>query len=379
MNKKFVLVLAAMLTLSITSCLAEQLEPLDFSKNSKDQKETKQNASGFGSSLDTKTKYYSNPSLKNSINKFKKGDYSGCLQELFSYVQVKPNDAVAYYYMGMAFTKIGDSDAAIKSYERVIAISKDPTLSEYATKGKNCLVYGPTCQPDETETAKNTPKEEPKAEPTKEEQLENFITSPYGNGLSPELEKQIKEEKLKNIQDTINRKDKLDNKDLEKIKKFDIENSSKVDTSDKLAKADPSDKEILKAIKTLRDAGMNVSVQAVPSKTTNSGQSGLVTGATSSSAITDAAINNNPVQQQAQQPINPAAAMMGGYVDPQMAQMSMMLGNNNNNSNNMMNMIPFLMQQQQNGQNIDPQVMQAIMMQQMMPSMDFGLGNNNNN
>ena len=378
MNKKFVLVLAAMLTLSVTSCLAEQLEPLDFSKNSKDQKETKQTASGFGSSLDTKTKFYQNPSLKNSISKFRRGDYSGCLQELFSYVQVKPNDAVAYYYMAMAFTKIGDSDAAIKSYERVIAISKDPTLSEYATKGKNCLVYGPTCQPDESEAAKNAPKEEPKAEPTKEEQLENFITSPYGNGLSPELEKQIKEEKLKNIQDTINRKDKLDNKDLEKIKKFDIENSSsKLNLPDRLAKAEPSDKDILKAIKTLRDAGMDVSVQAVPSKVTP--VSGQVTGATSSAAITDLSAENSTQQTAGQQPINPAAAMMGGYTDPQMAQISMMLGNNNNNNNNMMNMLPFLMQQQQNGQNIDPQVMQAIMMQQMMPSMDFGLSNNNNN
>ena len=80
---------------------------------------------------------------------------------------------------------------------------------------------------------------------------------------------------------------------------------------------------------------------------------------------------------QTQQPVNPAADMMGGYTDPQMAQISMMHGNNNKNKN-MMNMLPFLMQQQ-NGQNIDPQVMQAIMMQQMMPSMDFGINNNNNN
>ena len=121
---------------------------------------------------------------------------------------------------------------------------------------------------------------------------------------------------------------------------------------------------------------MNVSVQAVPSKSNSSG-SGAVTGATTSDALSSDTVKMP--QQDTQQPINPAAAMAGGYIDPQMAQMSMMLGNNNNNNNGMMNMLPFLMQQQQSGQNIDPQVMQAIMMQQMMPSMDFGLGNNNNN
>lgn len=377
MNKKFVLVLSALLALSTTACLAAELEPLDFSDNSSTQKETKQSADGFGSSLDTKTKYYQNPSLKSAIQKFKKSNYSGCLQELFSYVQVKPNDAVAYYYMAMSFTHIGDSKAAIKAYDRVITLATDPTLTEYATKGKNCLVYGPSCTPDETAVKQDDTSKEPQVEKTQEEKLEDFIKSPYGDGLSPELEKQIKEEKLKQIQDTINRKDRLENKDLEKIRKFDRENSSQVITGEKIAKADPSDKEILKAIKTLKDAGMTVSVQAVPNGTASS-QSGSMTGATSSNdlQLTD----TQPVQMPAQQPqlINPAAAMMGGYTDPQMAQVSMMLGNNNNNNNNMMNMLPFLMQQQ-NGQNIDPQVMQAIMMQQMMPSMDFGLNNNNNN
>ena len=376
MNKKIVLVLTALLALSAPVCIASNnLEPLDFSDNSSSKQETKQTADNFASSLDTKTKYYSNPSLKSAIQKFKKSNYAGCLQELFSYVQAKPNDAVAYYYMAMSLTHIGDKDAAIKAYERVIAIASDPTLTEYATKGKNCLVYGPTCAPDEEEgVGLKTDTQEPKEEPTQEEMLENFIQSPYGNGLSPELEKQIKEEKLKQIQDTINRKDKLEKNDLEKIRKFDRENSSQLKLNEKIAKADPSDKEILKAIKTLRDAGMNVSIQATPS---SGSQEGSVTGATSSSADLQTAVTNPVSPQQVNQQVNPAAAMAGGYTDPQMVQISMMLGNNNNNNNSMMHMLPFLMQQ--NGQNIDPQVMQAIMMQQMMPSMDFGLNNNNNN
>ena len=174
MNKKFVLVISALLALSTTACLAAELEPLDFSDNSSTQKETKQSADGFGSSLDTKTKYYQNPSLKSAIQKFKKSNYSGCLQELFSYVQVKPNDAVAYYYMAMSFTHIGDSKAAIKAYDRVITLATDPTLTEYATKGKNCLVYGPSCTPDETAVKQDDTSKEPQVEKTQEEKLEDF-------------------------------------------------------------------------------------------------------------------------------------------------------------------------------------------------------------
>ena len=352
MNKKFILTFSAFLALS-TVCMANNLEPLDFGSSST-KSEQKQSASGYGSSLDTKTKYYPNASLSSAVTKYKKGNYSGCLQELFSYVQKKPNDAVAYYYMGMAFTKIGDSDAAVKSYERVIAISKDPALTRYAQQGKDNLTGG---SDSNTQNAKSTTptKTAEQTEKEKQEAFDDFVKSPYGNGLSPELDKQLKEEKLKRIQETINKKDQLENKDLEKIRKFDIENSSsQAEDSLKIASASPSDKDILNAIKTLKDAGMNVSVQAAPAQSEKS-----------------------DVPVQTQQTYNPYAMMTGGYTDPQMAQMSMMLGNNNNNNNNMINMMPFLMQSQQNGQNIDPQVMQAIMMQQMMPSMDFGVSNNN--
>ena len=61
----------------------------------------------------------------------------------------------------------------------------------------------------------------------------------------------------------------------------------------------------------------------------------------------------------------------------QLAEMSMLLGNNNNNNNSMMNMIPFMMSQAQNGKNIDPRIMQAMIMNSMMP--DFGMNSNNNN
>ena len=161
--------------------------------------------------------------------------------------------------------------------------------------------------------------------------LDRFINAPYGNGLSPELNQQVKQKQLINIKETINKKDELEHQDIQRIKDFD-KNKSSFNDNDKIAQV--SDEEVLKAIKTLRDAGLTLSVQS-----------------------------ENPYSQMAQ------------YQDPRMAEMSMMLGNNNNNGNSMMNMLPMLMSQAQKGENIDPRVMQAMMMNSMMA--DFSFNNNN--
>ena len=68
--------------------------------------------------------------------------------------------------------------------------------------------------------------------------------------------------------------------------------------------------------------------------------------------------------------INPYQAQMP--MNDEYAQLSMMLGSNNNNNNNyMMNMLPMLMAQNNNGKNIDPQVLQSMMMNSMLPDFTF--------
>lgn len=57
--------------------------------------------------------------------------------------------------------------------------------------------------------------------------MDRFIKAPYGNGLSPELNQEVKQKELINIKETINKKDSLETKDLEKIKKFDNKSNSK--------------------------------------------------------------------------------------------------------------------------------------------------------
>lgn len=253
--------------------------------------------------------YYKNPSLNSAVNKYKKGNYSGCLQEMISLTKIDPSNPVVYYYMGMSYSKVGKKDQAVKAYEQVIKLNPDKTIKQYAIKGRDCLVGGPTC-------AEDTQNADP--------ELDSFINSPYGNGFSDELNGQVKLKQLENIQKTINQKQDLEEEDIQKIQKFD--QKSGIDTQDKIAEA--SDEDILKAIQTLKNAGVNVS-------------------------ITPAAMPN------------------------QYNEYALMLGNSNNNNNSMMNMVPFLLNQHQNGEKIDPQIIQAMMMNSMIPDFTFNDDNKN--
>ena len=94
---------------------------------------------------------------------------------------------------------------------------------------------------------------------------------------------------MSRIKDTINREQDLQLNDIKKIKDFDDKNSLNSDSSDKLAEV--SDEEILNAVKTLKKAGLNLTLQS-----------------------------DNPYQ-------------IMQYQDPRMIEMSMLLGNNNNYNN----------------------------------------------
>ena len=251
--------------------------------------------------------YYPNANMQSAVQKYKDGNFSGSLQELISLTKIDEGNPLVYYYMGMAYTQVGDSTSAVQAYERVIALSSDKTLVQYATKGRDCLTNGPACATEEVAT---------------EDELDKFINSPYGNGFSDSLNKQIRDKELRDLQKTINGKENLEDKDIERIHKYDNHESMSEETI-KIAQA--SDEDILNAIKTLKEAGVNVSVNPTP-----------------------------------------------GMMPSQYNDVSMMLGASNNNNNSMMNMmIPYMMSQNENGKNIDPQVMQAMMMNSMLPDFTF--------
>ena len=337
MNKKILLALTALLSLSTAVYAApnnlEEINPDDLSTSQRYQLEQAKNEQKALQSikLEKNEKFYPNANVKSAIAKYKKGNYIGCIQELYSLTEKDPSNALAYYYLAMAYANVGASSDAVSAYEKVISLGSNKFLVDYATKGRDCLTGGPACAPPPPPETDEKDEEVSKEEAA----LDEFINAPYGNGLSPELNLEMKKKELKNIQQTINKKEDLNKEDIQKIKQFDDKNKSDAGTNDKIASASPSDEDILNAIKTLKDAGVTVNVQ----------------------------------------PSGDMTAQMFAQ-NPQMAEMNLLLGNSNNNNNNMMNMIPFMMAQSQSGKNIDPRVMQAMIMNSMMP--DFGLNNDNN-
>lgn len=272
-----------------------------------------------------------------AIKKYKAGNYTGCLQDMQSVAAKDPSNAVAYYYIAMSYTQAGRQDKAIEAYSKVLALKPNPTLYEYAVTGKMCLETPDKCKYGDGSG-----------------ELEKMIKYNYGKGLSDEVKKTLEQKRLDVIKQEINKDKEIDSYDFRKFKDYSNQHS-KAEQPDKLAMAveendislfqkneqpkQPTNDEIIAALKVLNQAGLT-----------------------------------NFANPQAQYG-NP---MMNAQSE-EMAQMNMMLGGNNMQNNNgaMLNMLPFMMAQKQNGQNAyTPQLMQAMIMNSMMPDFNYNLDNN---
>lgn len=271
---------------------------------------------------------YKNPNFGHAKKSYNEGNYTGAAQELFAYLQKNPESAEAFYYLAMTLAALGDTNGAVQAYEKSITLTDDEGFRQIASKGRDCLIGGPLCAAvaEVLQTADPDP-------------LDEFINAPFEeDGFSPELKEQMKLKQLESIKNNINRKETLDPDEVQEIKEFDDEYSGAPDkksygeeiSGEKLALADVSNEDIVSAINTLRDAGMTVTIQ--PTVQTN-------------------------------------------FQNPQMAEMSMMLGSGQNSNNNdpMTQMLPYMMQAStsEGAQNINPQVVQAMMMSSMMNNLDF--------
>lgn len=323
MNKKLLLAIGLLLTFGSVSVFAAGVDKLPALNGNGSSEGTSEKAFDFSS----QRVYYPNATTKSIAAKYKMGNYSGCLQEIYSVLKKQPSNAIAYYYLALVNTRLDKKEEAVTAYEKVIELKPNQYLVDFATKGRDCLTGGPACHPETQQTQKQG---------EQLDDLDKFINAPYGNGLSPELNNEIRQKQLNNIKETINKKDNLEKPDIQKIKKFD---NSKSEAEETIKIAQVSDEDVLKAINTLKEAGVNVSVQSSES---------------------------NPYAQMSQ------------YQDPRMAEMSMLLGGNNNNNNTMNTVLPMLMTQAQKGENVDPRLMQAVMMNSMMSDFSFANSNNNN-
>jgi len=279
----------------------------------------------------------SNP-VRVAIRKYKIGNYTGCLQDCQSIVRRDPSNSVAYYYMAMSYVQAGKKDEAVAAYSRVLNLNPKTRLFEYATTGKRCL-----------ETPDKCVLESPKSQSS---EVDKFIATPTGGGLSAKVRDDLTDKHLQNVKNEINNNKDIDSYQLRKFKDF-TNSRSQIETNGDLAMAQkrPSNDEIVAAMKVLNAAGLNPYSQAQ--------QVGAI---------------STDVAQQAV--VNPYA-QTNNYQNPEMAQLSALMGGNNQpkDSNSMANMIPYMLSQNKNGSNnYSPQMMQAVIMNSMMP--DFNLGDN---
>lgn len=84
--------------------------------------------------------FYPNPSFDSIVEKYRRSDFAGCLQECISYVRQNPHDTLGFYYLAMCYTKVNDKDNAVLAYERVIMLNDNPMIVKYATNGRNCIM-----------------------------------------------------------------------------------------------------------------------------------------------------------------------------------------------------------------------------------------------
>lgn len=315
----------------------------------------------------TAQSFYSNPSLESIRAKYKKSNFAGCLQECISYVKLHPNDTLGFYYMAMCYTKVSDKENAIKAYEKVISLNANPMIVKYATNGRNCVLgedkekcYQNVNEPDliypyanignnvdltpvdpnvlinrnlvnlqnklspqavnenkDNKNGQHNGKDDDKNKinlpfATQDEQLDKFINAPYGNGLSPDLNKEYKQLQLRKIQESINTGDDSPEKDMNNvndIKHFDKQSDS---GTIKLAYVAPSD-EMKK-------------------------------------------LSQDPEFTQSQRELD---------------ELRMLLGNDSNSkssNDDLMNLVPYMSGQDKN---LSPEVIQAMMIKSMMPDFTF--------
>ncbi len=333
------------------------------------------------------------PLVAQAIRKYKQGNITGCIQDLTRYVRENKNveNQIVYYYLGMAYTRAGYQSRAEYCYFKANNLNPNNTLGKYAERGYYCVKGDPACY---------APTEQKKVQEAQTD-LDKFINAPYGNGLSADLNKEIERKRIERLRKEMNSDEELNKYEFKDFRDFankrgSIETNTLrllAQTPNLIASSQPSDEEVLKAIRVLNDAGLsNIAKQA---EMAQQAQNSRIETAPNNNAQVSSApevkseykpdVTREEFQRQMQRDM--MTAQMSQYSQP---NIGMLFGeknsNNNNNNNNMMNMLPFLMAQQAqqqaggqaNGQmQFTPEMLQTMMFSQMMPNLDFGSGNNN--
>ncbi len=317
------------------------------------------------------------PYIAKGIKAYKAGNYIGCIQNIRLHYLNSPKEKnqIAAYYLAMSFTQTGNKELATALYKDVIKMNPNNTLGQYAQKGLVCIETPDQCYTKVKVT---------KTENSKESELDRFVNAPYGNGLSSNLNKEIERKRLEKLRKEMNSDEELNKYEFKDFKEYSPRKSQLENSIDgiKLASAKPTDAEVLNAIRVLNDAGLGNIAQYAQQKQEASEQASSTVAQPEKKEVTSAYkpdLTREEYQQQIQREM--MQAQMAAMSQPNIGALFGEKNSNQNNmmNNNMMNMLPFMMAQQaQNGQQqaISPDIMQAMMFNQMLPNMDFSSGNN---
>lgn len=130
-----------------------------------------------------------NKDVASAIKLYKAGNYSECYSNLKEYVKQDGANVLAYYYLAISATQVGNKNEAIINYEKVINLApKSSSLYRYAFKGKSCLE-----EPEKCKTASsNSP-------------LEAFITSRKSDIFTEEVKSEYEKLKIEQLMREMNR------------------------------------------------------------------------------------------------------------------------------------------------------------------------------
>lgn len=292
------------------------------------------------------------------IQKYKAGNYTGCIQDCQTLIQIYPSNPIVYYYMAMAYAQAGKKDEAINAYARVLTLNPNPKLTEYATTGKRCLEtpenceivqapktdsqsnIGPTNTPNPNMRPNPVPIYPPVPAPNANSipgpnvnsassqaqsagsiDLDKFIKNSPSDGLSSTVRKDLEQKHLQRMKDDINN----NNINYDRLRRInDASGQTSIEKTDATASKKPSNDEVMAALNVLEQAGINPYTQ----------------------------MNNSQ--------------------DSQLAQVRMLMNPTENSS--MLNMLPLMLTQDRNNtanNSYNPLLIQTTLMNSMMPNLNF--------
>lgn len=251
--------------------------------------------------------------LSTGIEAYQSGNYSQCIENMKMIVKDDPTSVVGYYYLALSYTMTGQELLAVQNYNKVINLNSDSTLTKLARQGKSSINNSSKIENQLRDITEDI-----------KETVEEEYNPILQDGSVKESSKDIPEKTVP-----------IQAKTMQTIKASDYKGVSPKPNNN-TPNAQPTNDDIVNAIRTLQKAGL-----------LQNGAAGLVNGQ-----------NNMPMQM----PMDSRTQQMNAML---------MMMNNNGNNNGMMNMMPYM----NNGGKVDPQLMQMMLMNQMMPN--FSTDGNN--